>query len=196
MCSVGSLPPRAKRCPTPPPTPESAYQATRGLNEPVHVTAVLQPHKSCSAAFLLDPCYRAELEFKAPYAVTSAASEYDVAVESTCHNARPSSWGIIHSIRRDETVRTVSTGYFNCTFTDEFEVCYLIGGLRTPSAGAPHESVIVGTGTLGQAAGAALPDDPRHRARRSLCRVSQSSGPRLSAAHGRSRWPATVRPCA
>lgn len=37
----------------------------------MHVIAVAQSHKSCSAAFLLDPCYRAEVKFKAPYAVTS-----------------------------------------------------------------------------------------------------------------------------
>jgi hypothetical protein len=149
VCSVGNLVPAAKRCPAPPSTPESAYQPTRSLHEPVHVTAVRQSHKSCSAPFLLYPCYRAEVEFKAPYAITSAAGEYEVAVESTCHNARPSGWAIIHNIKQDETVRTLSLGYFNCTSTDEFEVRYLNRGVGGPSAAASHESVIVGAGTLG-----------------------------------------------
>ncbi len=154
VCSVGRVAPGAKRCPTPPPPPGSAYQPTRSLNEPVHVTVVPQSHTSCSAAFLLDPCYRAEVEFKAPYAVTSAASEYEVAVESTCHNARPSSWAVIHNIERDETVRTLSAGYFNCIAADEFEVRYINRGLGGQSAGAPHESVIVGAGILGKVSGA------------------------------------------
>jgi hypothetical protein len=148
VCSVGSLAPATKRCPAPPP-PRRAYLPTRSLHEPVHVTAVAQSRESCSAAFLLDPCYRAEVEFKAPYAVTSAGSEYLVAVESTCHNATPSSWPIIHNLTRGETVRTLSLGLFNCVSTDEFEVLYLdqaAGGL----SGAPHESVALGTAFLGK----------------------------------------------
>lgn len=154
VCSVGSLPPGINRCPAAPPTPDSAYRPTRDLNEQVHVTAVTQSHSSCEAAFLLNPCYRAAVEFKAPYVITSAAGEYDVAVESSCHNARPNGWAIIHNIKRGETVRTLSTGYFNCTSVDEFEVRYLNRGLGGLSPSAPHESVIVGTGTLRKTSGA------------------------------------------
>lgn len=100
---------------------------------------------------LLDPCYRAAVEFKAPYAVTNAAGEYDMAVESSCHNARPSGWAIVHNIKRGEKVRTLSAGYFNCTSIDKFEVRYLNCGLGGPLPGAFHEPVIVGTGTLGKA---------------------------------------------
>ncbi len=149
VCSVGTLAPATKRCPAPPPPPRSSFLPTRSLHEPVRVTAVAQSHESCSAAFLLDPCYRAEVEFKAPYAVTSAGSEYLVVVGSTCHNATPSSWPIIHNLTRGATVRTLSLGLFNCVSTDEFEVLYLDhapGGL----SGAPHESVALGTAFLGK----------------------------------------------
>jgi hypothetical protein len=137
-----------------PATPKSAYNPTHSLNEPVRVTAVPQSHESCSAAFLLDPCYRAEVVFKAPYAVTSAAGEYEVAVGSTCHNARPNDWAIIHNIKQGEIVRTLSLGYFNCTSTDAFEVRYLNRGVGRSSSKASHKSVIVGVGSLGKPAGA------------------------------------------
>ena len=78
-CSIGHGAPLATRCPTYHPTPENRLAPTRSLNEPVQVEAdITQPHHSCSAAYLVDPCYRAEIEFKAPYAVTSASSEYFV----------------------------------------------------------------------------------------------------------------------
>jgi hypothetical protein len=150
VCAIGSLPRGIKRCPAPAPTPQSTYRPTRSLNEPVRLTAVPQSHKSCSAAFLLDPCYRARVEFKAPYAVTSAAGEYEVEVESTCHKARPSGWAVINNIKQGEEVRTLSSGYFNCVSTDEFEVRYLNRELGGPSAQAPHKSVIVGVGFLGK----------------------------------------------
>jgi hypothetical protein len=150
MCAVGSLPPGLKRCPATPRPPGWVFQPVHSLHRPVHVTVVAQSHTSCAAAFLLDPCYRAMVEFKAPYAVTSAAAEYDVEAESSCHNARPSGWAIMHNIKHGETVRTLSTGYFNCTSIDKFQVRYLNRGLGGPASGASHESVILGTGTLGK----------------------------------------------
>jgi hypothetical protein len=153
-CAVGSLPPGLKRCPATAPAPEHVFQPAHSLNEPVRVTAVVQSHTSCATAFLLDPCYRAKVEFKAPYAVTTPAGEYGIAVESSCHNARPSGWAIIHNIKRGEMARTLSAGYFNCTSIDKFEVLYLNRSLGGPAPGASHESVIVGTGTLGKISGA------------------------------------------
>jgi hypothetical protein len=150
VCAVGSLPRGIKRCAAPPPISENAREPTRSLHEPVRVTAVAQSRKSCAAAFLLDPCYRARVEFKAPYAVTSAAGEYEIEVEGSCHKARPSGWGVIDNIKQGEAVRTLSLGYFNCVSTDEFEVRYLNLDLGGPSAQAPHKSVIVGVGFLGK----------------------------------------------
>lgn len=88
-------------------------------------------------------------EFKAPYAVTSAAGEYDVEAGSSCHNARPNGWEIIHDVKRGELVRTLSAGLFDCISTDEFEIRYLNRALGA-AARVPHESVIVGSGILGK----------------------------------------------
>ena len=148
-CSIGHGAPVATSCPTPRPTPENRFAPTRSLNEPVQVTLRTQPHDSCSAAYLVDPCYRAEIEFKAPYAVTSAGSEYFVQAKSSCNHARASSWSFIHDIQQGETVRTQSSGLFNCT-SDEFKVQYINDSLPTP---ARPESVIVGTATLRAPAG-------------------------------------------
>ncbi len=148
-CSIGHGAPVTTSCHMPPSTPMSAFNPTRSLHRPVHVKTVLQSPDACSKAFLLDPCYRAEVEFRAPYAVTNAGSEYAVEASSHCKNARPSSWSINHDIKRGETVHTLSTGLFRlCAAADEFEVRYLNQSLQGPSAGSPHESVIFGTGIL------------------------------------------------
>jgi hypothetical protein len=152
-CSIGHGAPVATSCPRPRSTTENPLAPTRSLNEPVNVTLRTQSHDSCSAAYLVDPCYRAEIEFKAPYAVTSAGSEYFVQAKSRCNHARPSSWSFFQDIRQGETVRTQSSGLFNCT-SDEFKVQYLLGNrLPTPARGSQHESVIVGTATLRAPAG-------------------------------------------
>jgi hypothetical protein len=137
-CSIGHGAPVATRCPTYHPTPEHRFAPTRSLNEPVQVTLRTQSHGSCSAAFLVDPCYRAEIEFKAPYAVTSAGSEYFVQAKSSCSHARASSWSFTHNVQQGETVRTESSGLFNCT-SGEFKVQYLNNS---------HPTAVVGTATL------------------------------------------------
>jgi hypothetical protein len=149
-CSVGHGAPAAKTCSRPRPTPEDRFAPARSLNEPVQVTLRTQPHHSCSAAYLVDPCYRAEVSFKAPYAVTSAGSEYFIDAGSSCKHARVSDWSFIHDIRKGETVRTQSSSLFNCT-SDQFKVQYMNDSLPPRTAGA--ESVIVGTATLGVPAG-------------------------------------------
>jgi hypothetical protein len=151
-CSVGHSSPVATSCPRPSPTPENRFAPTRSLNEPVRVTLSTQSHDSCSAAYLVDPCYRAEIAFKAPYAVTSAGSEYFVQAKSSCNHARASSWSTIHDIQQDEIVRTQSSGLFNCT-SGAFKVQYLNNSLPTPARGSHHESVIVGNVTLRAHAG-------------------------------------------
>ncbi|HTA33387.1 MAG TPA: hypothetical protein VK721_08180 [Solirubrobacteraceae bacterium] len=161
VCSIGSIPPGAKRCPTPPPPPQSAFgPPTRSLHLPVRVKAVAQSQAKCRAAFLLIPCYRAEVEFKAPYAITSAGSEYEVEAGSTCKNARPSGWSLNEDVARGQTVRTVSSGLFNCTSIDEFQVRYMNASRRFAgsSTGHGHESVIIGAGFIGKPArGESLP---------------------------------------
>ncbi|MCW3018195.1 MAG: hypothetical protein JWN10_503 [Solirubrobacterales bacterium] len=161
VCSIGSIPAGTKRCPAPPSPPQRLFGfPTRSLHRPVHVTAVAQSRASCRAAFLLIPCYRAEVEFKAPYAITSAGSEYEVEAGSTCKSARPSGWSLNEDVARDQTVRTVSSGLFNCTSIDEFQVRYMNASrrfARSPT-GHGHESVIVGAGFIGTPArGESLP---------------------------------------
>jgi hypothetical protein len=140
-CSIGHGAPVATRCPTYHPTPEHRFAPTRSLNEPVQVTLRTQPHDSCSAAYLADPCYRAEIEFKAPYAVTSAGSEYFVQAKSSCNHARASSWSFTGDIQQGQTVRTQSSGLFNCT-SGEFKVQYL------KYLNNSHPTAVVGTATL------------------------------------------------
>jgi hypothetical protein len=145
-CSIGHGAPVATRCPTYHPTPKTRFAPTRSLNEPVQVTLRTQPHKSCSAAYLVDPCYRAEIEFKAPYTVTSAGSEYFVQAKSSCNHARASSWSFIDDIQQGQMVRTQSSGLFNCT-SGEFKVQYL------KYLNNSDPTAVVGTATLRAPAG-------------------------------------------
>jgi hypothetical protein len=140
-CSIGHDAPVATRCPTYHPTPEDRLAPTAILHEPVQVKLITQPHDSCSAAYLVDPCYRAEIEFKAPYAVTNAGSEYFVQADSSCKHARVSSWSFINNIRQGQTVRTDSSALFNCT-SDKFKVQYL------KYLNNSHPAAVVGTASL------------------------------------------------
>jgi len=145
-CSIGHGAPVATQCPTYHSTPENRLAPTRSLNEPVQVKLIAQPHHSCSAAYLVDPCYRAEIEFRAPYAVTSAGSEYFVQAKSSCKHARASSWSFINDIQQGQTVRTASSGLFNCT-SGEFTVQYL------KYLNNSHPTAVVGSATLRAPAG-------------------------------------------
>jgi hypothetical protein len=148
-CSIGHGAPVATSCPMPALTPTSAFSPTRSLHRAVHVDTVLQSPAACRRAFLLDPCYRADVEFRAPYAVTSAGSEYTVEASSRCKNARPSGWPVDHDVKRGEAVRTLSTGLFRlCATADEFEVRYLDQSPQAHAVGSSHESAIVGVGSL------------------------------------------------
>jgi hypothetical protein len=140
-CSVGHGAPVATRCPTiSHQTTENHFAPTRRLNEPVQVTLKTQPHDSCSAAYLANPCYRAEIEFKAPYSVTNATSEYFVQAKSSCNHARASSWSFTHDVQPGQTVLTQSSGLFNCT-SGEFKVQYI-------NFNNGHPTAVVGTATL------------------------------------------------
>jgi hypothetical protein len=134
---------------------------TRSLHARIHLTLLPQPRAACNAAFLLYPCYRSEIGFTAPYAVTSAAAGYSEAAEysidgfATCKaGGRPeTSWRLQRNVRAHETIRTTSLGRFvltpSCVPNERFEVTYL--NQQAPSAGAPHESIIVGTVPMSKA---------------------------------------------
>jgi len=124
-CSDGPGAPVATPCPSPRVGSVGPLKPTRSLHEPVHATALAQSRASCSRAFLLYPCYSAEVEFRAPYAVKSAGSEYDVMTRSSCPNARLSGWAIDRDVRRGETVRSQSSGLFRfCALPEKLQVRY------------------------------------------------------------------------
>jgi hypothetical protein len=140
---------------------ERRSNPTRSLHATIHLTLLPQPRAACNAAFLLYPCYKGEVSFTAPYAVTSAAADYSRGTEysidgfATCKaGGRPeTSWRLRRKVRAHEALRTTSLGLFvltpSCASSEGFEVTYL--NQQGPSAGAPHESVIVGAVTLSKA---------------------------------------------
>jgi hypothetical protein len=131
------------------------FNPTRNLQATIHLTLLPQARSACNAAFLLYPCYKGEVGFTAPYAVTSAAAGYSVDGFATCKaGGRPeTSWGLQRNVRAHQTLTTTSLGLFvltpACASSEGFEVTYL--NRQSPSAGAPHESVIVGKVTLSKA---------------------------------------------
>ena len=134
---------------------ERRSNPTRSLHARIHLMLLAQPRAACSAAYLLYPCYKGEVGFTAPYPVTSAGGEYSVHGFATCKaGGRPETgWGLGRNIKVHETVRTTSLGLFvltpSCASSEGFEVTYL--NRQGASAGAPHESVVVGRVTLSKA---------------------------------------------
>ncbi|HEY4917952.1 MAG TPA: hypothetical protein VIH92_13650 [Solirubrobacteraceae bacterium] len=140
---------------------ERRSSPTRSLHAKIRLTLLPQPRTACKAAFLLYPCYKGEVGFTAPYVVTSPAAGYSRATEysidgfATCKaGGRPeTSWGIQRNVRAHEAITTTSLGLFvltpSCLSSEGFEVTFL--NHEGPSAGAPHESVIVGRVTLNEA---------------------------------------------
>jgi hypothetical protein len=135
---------------------ERRSNPTHSLHAPTHLTLLPQPRPACNAAFLLYPCYKGEVAFTAPYAVTSADADYSIDGFATCKaGGRPeTSWSLRqHHVRAHETLITTSLGLFvltpSCASSEGFEVTYL--NQQGPSASAPHGSVIVGIVTLSKA---------------------------------------------
>ncbi len=128
---------------------------TRSLHARIHLTLLPQPRAACNAAFLLYPCYKSEVEFTAPYAVTSPAALYSIESFGTCKaGGRPeANWGVYRKVKAREPLRTTSLGLFvltrSCATSEGFEVSYL--NRQSPSASAPHESIIVGAAALSKA---------------------------------------------
>ena len=98
---------------------------------PVRLILLPQSRSACSAAYLLDPCYKGKVEFTVPYAVTSAASDYG---SKPSQDARPA--GVRNRGRHSKgtsaatnTVSAVSLGLFvftpACAADESFTVTYL-----------------------------------------------------------------------
>jgi hypothetical protein len=135
---------------------------TRSLHTSIHLTLLPQSRPACSAAFLLYPCFKGEVEFTAPYAVTRETTGspgrppgYLVEGFAKCTTGgRPeTSWSVERKISAHETISTQSLGLFvltpSCAASEGFKVIYL--NPQGPSTHAPHESVIVGAVALSNA---------------------------------------------
>lgn len=153
LCSQGFGSPVRRHCPTYHTTaPRRWFTPTLSLHAPVHLALLAQSHADCSKAFLTDPCYKGEIEFTAPYAVPTAATDYLVKARAKCKlGGRPeTAWELERNVRLHETVRTVSLGFFKftpaCVANESFQVSYL--NPQGPSPHAPHESVIVGVAQM------------------------------------------------
>ncbi len=151
LCSQGVGAPVHQRCPTQRViAPRRWFTPTRSLHAQVHLRLLLQSRAACKAAFLRYPCYKGQVEFTAPYAVTTAGTDYEIdALAQSCKvGGRPeTSWDLERDVRRDEVIRTNSLGLFvytpSCASSEAFQVSYL--NPHGPSAHAPYESVIIGT---------------------------------------------------
>jgi hypothetical protein len=134
---------------------ERRFNPTRSLHTPVRLTLLPEPRAACKAAFLLYPCYKGEVGFTAPYAVSPPTAGYSVDGFATCRvGGRPeTSWTLQRKVAAHEALRTTSLGLFvltpACASSEGFEVTYL--NQHGPSAGAPHDSVVVGKVTLSKA---------------------------------------------
>jgi hypothetical protein len=127
----------------------------RHLNQGVHLTLLAQSFAACSAAYLKFPCYKGQVEFTAPFAVSSAGSDYDIEGIAKCKigGRVETSWSLERNVKAYELVKTDSLGRFvytqSCASTEEFQVSYQKRP-GPPADGLP-ERVIVGAVSLGQA---------------------------------------------
>ncbi|HUN78269.1 MAG TPA: hypothetical protein VMU32_05060 [Solirubrobacteraceae bacterium] len=166
LCSQGVGAPVHEACPRRRPTPRAVavswLRPTRSLGEPVGLKLVPQSRPTCAAAYLLYPCYKGQVSFLAPYAISSAGTDYDIEAIAKCKvGGRPeTAWGLERDVRAREHIATVSLGRFvytpACAATESFRVTYL--NPRGPSPSAPHRSVIVGSVSMSHAI---LPGDRR-----------------------------------
>jgi hypothetical protein len=157
VCSQGVGAPVRQPCPRPHPQRlhRSWFRPTRNLHEPVGLRLIPQSRKACDAAFLLYPCYKGQVSFRAPYRIGAAGTDYLIETLAKCKiGGRPESdWSLERDVRTHELIRTVSLGLFvytpSCASTESFRIAYL--NPHGPSRTAPHESVIVGTVSMSDA---------------------------------------------
>jgi hypothetical protein len=148
-CTSGFGAPVSTPCPTSRPAFPVSRKPAHNLNEPLHLTLVKNTPAVCRAAFLNDPCYRVLLQFKAPYAVTNAASEYSIETQASCANKPVASWSIERDIKRGESVKELSNSSFSpsaCAATETLQVRYQPAWLA--EAQSTQRPTIVGTASL------------------------------------------------
>lgn len=151
-CESGFGAPVSTPCPTPRPGFAVSRKLTRNLHEPIHLRLLADKPAVCRRSSLNNPCYQVELQFKAPYAVRNAASEYSIETKASCRNEPVPSWSIERDVKRGETVKEVSDWPFRpnaCSATETLQVRYQPNWRAEPPP--TQRSVIVGTGRLGSA---------------------------------------------
>jgi hypothetical protein len=161
LCSQGVGAPIARPCPmTRVSVPRHLH--VRRLNEPVHLTLLAQSHTACDASFLKFPCYKGQVEFTAPYAVSSAGVDYEIEGIARCKigGRIETAWALERDVKAHELVKTDSLGRFvyapSCASTEKFQVSYQ--NRRGPLPAGSPEKVILGAVSLAQAT---LPDGER-----------------------------------
>jgi len=148
-CTIGSGAPVSTPCPASRSALPVSRKPAHNLHEPLHLTLVMDTPAVCRAAFLNDPCYRVLLQFKAPYAVRNAASEYTIETHANCPNAPVASWSIERDIKRGETVKELSNSSFSpsaCSRAETLQVRYQPNYLAETQP--TQRSIIVGTASL------------------------------------------------
>jgi hypothetical protein len=154
LCSQGVGAPVTRSCPVGK-ISVPRHPRIRRLDEPVHLTLLAQSHAACNAAFLKFPCYKGQVEFTAPYAVSSTGSEYDIEGIARCKigGRVETSWSLERDVKAHELVKTDSLGRFvyapSCASTEKFQVSYQ--QRPGPLTATTPEKVILGTVSLGQA---------------------------------------------
>ena len=167
LCSEGSGAPIQRPCPAvhPKPVRRGSMLPSRSLHQPVALKLLPQPRDACSASYLLYPCYKGLITFRAPYAVHAAGPDYNIEALQKCKiGGRPeTAWSLERDVRTHELIRTLSLGLFvytpSCVPNESFRVSYL--NERGPSSLAPHESVIVGDVGMDRAGGSPRPPGSR-----------------------------------
>lgn len=148
-CAIGSGAPARTPCPTSRPPLPLPRTGAQNLHEPLHLKLVKDTPRACRAAFLNDPCYQVLLEFRAPYAVTSAAHEYSVETRADCSNKPVASWSLERDVKRGETAKELSNSSFSpsaCSATETLQVRFQPTYLAEARSG--QRPVIVATASL------------------------------------------------
>ncbi len=154
LCSQGVGAPVTRVCPMRK-ISVPRHPRIRQLDQPVHLTLLAQSHAACNAAFLKFPCYKGQVEFTAPYAVSSTDSEYDIEGIARCKigGRVETAWSLERDVKAHELIRTDSLGRFvyapSCASTEKFQVSYQ--KRPGPLTAGPPDKVIIGTVSLGQA---------------------------------------------
>ncbi|HEY5196441.1 MAG TPA: hypothetical protein VIJ51_05390 [Solirubrobacteraceae bacterium] len=154
VCSDGTGVPSANRCPRPAGLPRARPPRLANLHRPVHVTLEIRHGL----------IYGAELEFTAPYAVTSAREGYGIAMPIS-GTGDTIGGSIDHDIARGAIVRDRLPYVFANTPVGRSQLIEVLFTSSPTASDIEHPTgVIIGTATIREPPGTrpALPPVPHH----------------------------------